>query len=57
MVINFYSVSDKFSEFSNFAEYPIKLKGKTWPTSEHYFQAMKFQSSKDKEEIRRASKR
>ncbi len=54
--INFYSVSDEFGEFSNFAKFPIKLKEKLWPTSEHYFQAMKFESSKDQEEIRKAKK-
>jgi N-glycosidase YbiA len=50
-VIKFYSVADEYGEFSNFAAYPIKLKGKTWPTSEHYFQAMKFESSKDQKDI------
>ena len=40
--INFYSVNDEYGEFSNFAAFPIKLKGKHWPTSEHYFQAQKF---------------
>lgn len=41
-VIHFYSVSDEFGEFSNFAPFPIQLDGKRWPTSEHYFQAQKF---------------
>jgi predicted NAD-dependent protein-ADP-ribosyltransferase YbiA (DUF1768 family) len=27
-IINFYSVSDEFGEFSNFAAYPIALNGK-----------------------------
>lgn len=52
-VINFYSTSDEFGEFSNFAPYPIKLDGKTWPTSEHYFQAQKFQDEDTQEAIRR----
>lgn len=51
--INFYSVSDPFGEFSNFAAYPIKLKGKIWPTSEHYFQAMKFLDAAHQEAIRK----
>ncbi len=55
-VINFYSVSDEYGVFSNFAKFPIKLKGKTWPTSEHYFLAMKFESSKDQKEIRKVKK-
>ena len=44
-----------FGEFSNFALYPIKLKGKTWPTSEHYFQAQKFLGSPQEIKIRKVS--
>ncbi|MEW6729957.1 MAG: NADAR family protein [Acidobacteriota bacterium] len=51
--IKFYRTQDEYGCFSNFAPYPITLKGKTWPTSEHYFQAQKFAGSKDEEEIRR----
>ncbi|MGI0119623.1 NADAR family protein [Zooshikella sp. RANM57] len=53
-VITFYSVNDEYGEFSNFAAYPIKIKGKIWSTSEHYFQAMKFDSEKDQKDIRLA---
>ena len=53
-VIKFYSVTDEYGEFSNFARHPIKLSGKVWPTTEHYFQAMKFESKSDQEEIRKA---
>ena len=53
-IINFYSVNDEYGVFSNFAAYPIKLKGLMWPTSEHYFQAMKFESADDQNEIRRS---
>jgi ribA/ribD-fused uncharacterized protein len=52
--VNFYSINDEYGEFSNFASYPIKLKGKVCPTSEHYFQAMKFESANDQNEIRRS---
>ena len=48
-VIKFYSVTDEYGEFSNFARHPIKLSGKVWPTTEHYFQAMKFESKSDQE--------
>lgn len=41
-IIHFYSVTAPFGEFSNFARYPIRLKGRIWPTTEHYFQAQKF---------------
>jgi ribA/ribD-fused uncharacterized protein len=53
-VIHFYSVNDEYGEFSNFALYSIRLKKKSWPTSEHYFQAQKFKDKKDQEEIRKA---
>jgi N-glycosidase YbiA len=35
-VVNFYSVSGEYGEFSNFAPYPIALDGERWPTTEHY---------------------
>jgi len=49
--ILFYSTSTEYGEFSNFARFPIVLKGKKWPTSEHFFQAMKFSSVSDRDEI------
>jgi len=54
-VIRFYSVTAEYGELSNFARYPIRLRGKQWPTSEHYFQAQKFVAPRDQEEIRKAS--
>jgi N-glycosidase YbiA len=53
-VILFYSASGNYGCFSNFSPHPIRLKGKTWPTSEHYFQAQKFVGTPDEEEIRSA---
>ena len=53
-IINFYSVSDEYGEFSNFAAFPIKLQDKRWPTSEHYFQAQKFKDAGHREQIRKA---
>jgi ribA/ribD-fused uncharacterized protein len=53
-VINFYSVSGEYGCFSNFSPHPIRLKGKTWPTSEHCFQAQKFAGEPDEEEVRLA---
>lgn len=41
-VIWFYGTRDVYGAFSNFARYPITLRGKVWPTMEHYFQAQKF---------------
>jgi ribA/ribD-fused uncharacterized protein len=53
-VIRFYAVGDDYGCFSNFSPHPIVLKGKTWPTSEHYFQAQKFAGTPDEEEVRQA---
>lgn len=52
--IHFYNVTDTYGEFSNFAAFPISLDGTTWPTSEHYFQAMKFAGTEHSEAIRQA---
>ena len=52
--ILFYRVRELYGEFSNFSPHPIKMKGKTWSTSEHYFQAQKFVGTEYEEEIRRA---
>ena len=54
-VIHFYSVTDEHGWCSNFAPYPIKARGRTWPTTEHFFQAQKFENASDQEEIRRAN--
>ena len=54
-VVNFYRVSDEYGELSNFAEYPIRLDGELWPTSEHYFQAQKFEDSAYRQRIRKAN--
>ena len=53
-VVRFYSVVDAFGEFSNFAPYPIRLQGKLWPSSEHYFQAQKFAGTPHEEQVRQA---
>ncbi|HEY4238950.1 MAG TPA: NADAR family protein [Kofleriaceae bacterium] len=50
--IHFYGLRDEYGVFSNFAPYPIQLRGKRWPTTEHYFQAQKFENPSDQEEIR-----
>jgi ribA/ribD-fused uncharacterized protein len=53
-IIKFYSVNDEYGCFSNFAAYPIKLKGKEWPTTEHYFQAQKFVGTDHEREVCKA---
>jgi ribA/ribD-fused uncharacterized protein len=54
-VVNFYSASDEFGELSNFASFPINIDGKLWPTSEHYFQAQKFEDAAYREKVRNAN--
>jgi ribA/ribD-fused uncharacterized protein len=50
--INFYSTTGEYGCFSNFSRYPVFLRGKKWPTTEHFFQAMKFQSTPHEEKVR-----
>ncbi|HTL88386.1 MAG TPA: NADAR family protein [Leptolyngbya sp.] len=52
--INFYHLDKPYGYFSNFARYAIELKGKTWATSEHYFQAQKFVGTSHEEDLRQA---
>lgn len=53
-VVRFYSVSDEFGWFSNFAPFPIRVEGERWPTSEHYFQAQKFEDRAYRKRIQQA---
>ena len=39
--INFYFEYLEHGEFSNYYASPITMKGKVWPTVEHYYQAQK----------------
>ena len=50
--IHFYNRDDPYYEFTNFYPASICLDGKTWPTSEHYFQAQKFTGTPYVEQIR-----
>jgi len=55
-VINFYSTTGEYGCFSNFSRHPVFLKGKRWPTSEHYFQAQKFSGTEHEEAVRLCKK-
>lgn len=55
MTIYFYSTNDRYGEFSNFARYGIELDSLWWPTTEHYFQAQKFEDAAYRERIRSAA--
>lgn len=50
--IRFYRTEDPYGEFSNFSRHRIYLKGKYWPTTEHYFQAQKFEGTAHEEAVR-----
>jgi N-glycosidase YbiA len=54
-VINFCRISDEFGQFSNLAPFPINLDGERWPTSEHYFQAQKFEDDAYRQKIRKTN--
>ena len=56
MTIRFFSKSDTYRDFSNFANYPIEIDGTLWPTSEHYYQARKFADRDRQERIRQLPK-
>jgi N-glycosidase YbiA len=55
-VINFYSTTGDYGAFSNFSRHAVFLKGKRWPTSEHYFQAQKFAGTEHEEAVRMCKK-
>jgi adenylate cyclase len=56
MTIRFFSKSDRYREFSNFAPYPIEVDGVLWPTVEHYYQAQKFADPELRERARQMPK-
>lgn len=53
-MIKFWRTTDKYGCFSNFSAHSIEANGKTYPSSEHFYQAHKATSEEDHELIRRA---
>ncbi len=51
-VIKFYDSGRPYFAFTNFAKYKIEMDGKTWATTEHYYQAMKFEDAQLQEAVR-----
>jgi ribA/ribD-fused uncharacterized protein len=55
MPIYFYSANeDPYGCFSNFSAHGVSIGGLYFPTTEHYFQAMKFEGTPHVEQIRTA---
>ena len=52
MAILFYSTKGEHGGFSNFSAHPFELDDLRWPTSEHFFQAQKFEDEEYREKIR-----
>lgn len=47
----FWNEKGEFACFSNFSIYPLMYDGVLWPTTEHAYQAAKFDDQKTKDEI------
>lgn len=52
--ILFYHSDQSWGELSNFSRHAVFIRGRVWPTVEHYYQAQKFAGSLHEEEIRRS---
>lgn len=52
MAIYFYKINEEYGCFSNFSHHEFIIDGKWWMTSEHYFQAKKFEGTEYEEKIR-----
>lgn len=50
--IRFYREGENYFKFTNFYPTPVIIDGKQWPTTEHYFQAMKFEDKETQEQVR-----
>ena len=55
MSIYFYNIKNPYGCFSNFSDHSFDLDGKTWKTSEHYFQAQKFIGTVHLDKVHQAS--
>lgn len=51
-MIKFYKTLEDFGMFSNFYKAKFFLNGKWWPTTEHYYQAMKTLNVEEQEMVR-----
>lgn len=51
-MIEFYKLKDPFGDFSNFSRHSFSYNNKEWKTSEHCYQAMKYENEEIIEKIR-----
>lgn len=51
----YFSRSDVNEDFGTFSHHSFVLEDKEWPSVEHYYQAMKFESAEDQDKIRGAN--
>ena len=51
--VRFYHSFDPYFEFTNFYPRQVRIFGKDWPTTEHFFQAQKFCGTPIEEKIRK----
>jgi predicted NAD-dependent protein-ADP-ribosyltransferase YbiA (DUF1768 family) len=55
MTIYLYTTNQPYGEFSNFSKHGVELDGLWWKTTEHYFQAQKFNDPEYREKNRLAA--
>ncbi|MDX1279585.1 GTP cyclohydrolase II RibA [Shewanella colwelliana] len=53
--VEFYHSDQPWGGFSNFSQHAVYLQGKTWRTTEHFYQAQKFTDPALQERIRRSA--
>lgn len=50
-VIKFFRREEPFGYMSNFSSHPVLIDDQLWPTSEHFYQAMKFKDIRVRQQI------
>lgn len=55
-MIKFYTTQGDYGCFSNFSRHSVRMHGKIWKTSEHYFQAQKFAGSALETKVRKCDR-
>lgn len=53
-MIKFWRTTDEYGFLSNFSNHPITVDGLRYPSTEHFYQAMKATNDEDHEKVRKA---